>query len=242
MWRAPEPSGMEIRGRRECKACGNRWSYFETGTVECPDCGSLESVGTGDREHHTDGHEDLELTDLLVAVDETPLADLTDDLERRCRSYLATRGFLRGGELRALDDAYLVAAELRQAADLFSRLREPTDPERLYVVSLLRAADTGERPPAAEVPERLRAARGLAAARAVLTYRSEVTTVTEPTGDLASVLSTLRDRAKRVEALQGGVAPSEADALVAAAREVWRHVVADDDEALARARETLATT
>ena len=233
---------MEIRGRRECKACGNRWSYFETGSIACPECDSLESVGTGDREHHTDGHEELTLTDLLVEVDETPLSELTDDVADRCRSYLATRGFLRGGELRALDDAYLVAAELRQAADIFSRLREPTDPERLYVVSLLRAADTGERPPAAEVPQRLRSARGFAAARAVLQYRSEVTTVVEPTGPLATVLSTLRDRAKRVEALQGDVEPAEADALVAAAREVWRHVVVDDSEALSRAREQLATT
>ncbi|MEZ3143927.1 hypothetical protein [Halobaculum sp. MBLA0143] len=232
---------MEIRGRRECKSCDNRWSYFETGSIECPECGSLESVGSGDREHHTDGHEDLELTDLLVEVDETPLSELTDDLEERCRSYLATRGFLRGGELRALDEAYLVAAELRQAADIFSRLREPTDPERLYVVSLLRAADTGERPSAAEVPRRLRPARGLAAARAVLQYRSEVTTVTEPTGALAAVLSTVRDRAKRAEALQGDVEPTEADALVAAAREVWRHVAGDDDEALDRAREQLTT-
>lgn len=230
---------MEIRGRRECKACGNQWSYFDTGSVTCPACGSLRSVGTGDREQHTDGHVELDLTELLVAVDDQPLAELTDELAETCRSYLSTRGFVRGGQLRALDDAYLVAAELRHAADIYGRLREPTDPERLYVVSLLRASDTGERPPAAEVPDRFRSARGLAAANAVLRYRTEVTTVADPDAELGRVLSSLRDRAKRVEALQGDVPATEADALVAAAREVWRAVATDDDEAVARAREEL---
>jgi hypothetical protein len=231
---------MEIRGRRECKACGNRWSYFDTGSVTCPACGSLRSVGTGDREQHTDGHAELDLTELLVAVDDQPLGALTDELAETCRSYLSTRGFVRGGELRALDDAYLVAAELRHAADIYGRLREPTDPERLYVVSLLRASDTGQRPPAAEVPDRFRPARGLAAADAVLRYRTEVTTVVDPDAELGSLLSSLRDRGKRIEALQGDVPATEADALVAAAREVWRAVAADDEEAVARAREELA--
>ena len=99
---------MEIRGERECKDCGRRWSYFETGEIECPDCGSLRSVGTGSRARHTDGHEDLELTDLVAEVDERPLSELADEIGELYRSYLATRGFIRGGQLRALDDAYLV--------------------------------------------------------------------------------------------------------------------------------------
>ncbi len=232
---------MEIRGRRECKDCGSEWSYFETGSVACPACGSLHSVGTSDRERHTDGHAELELTDVVVEIDETPLAALADEITDRCRSYLATRGFVRGGDLCALDDAYLVAAELRQAADLFARLRDPTDAERLYVVSLLRAADTGERPPASEVPDRLREARGLAAARAASEYRSEVTTVApDPEPELSRVLSTLRDRAKRAEALHGDVDPAEADAMVAATRDVGRFLIADDEAALRDARERLS--
>jgi uncharacterized Zn finger protein (UPF0148 family) len=231
---------MEIRGERECKECGTRWSYFETGSIACPDCGSLHSVGTGDRARHTDGHEDLELTDLLVKIDDVPLSELADEIEERCRSYLATRGFIRGGELRALDDAYLVAAELRQATDLFTRLRDPTDPERLYVVSLLRAADTGERPPAADVPKRMREARGLASADATLEYRSEINALFEDLdSEPLSVSSSLRDRAKRVRALQGDVAPDEADALVMAARELGRYLITDDSDALTTAREKL---
>lgn len=234
---------MEIRGERECKDCGRRWSYFETGEIECPDCGSLRSVGTGSRARHTDGHEDLELTDLVAEVDERPLSELADEIGERCRSYLATRGFIRGGQLRALDDAYLVAAELREAVDLYSRLRDPTDPETLYVVSLLRAADTGERPAADEVPPRLREARGLAAAAAVSEYRSEIRTLyddVEP--EAVTVLSTLRDRAKRVQALDGDVAPAHADGLVAAARELGRALITDDESALAAARERLVET
>ena len=45
---------MKVRGRRECEACGARWSYFDTGEVTCPDCGSLHSVGLDDeRALHT---------------------------------------------------------------------------------------------------------------------------------------------------------------------------------------------
>lgn len=232
---------MEVRGERECKECGARWSYFETGSVACPNCGSLRSVGTGDRKQHTDAPAELELGPVLARLDDEPFRDLTDEVKQACRSYLRKRGFIRAGELKPLDDAYLAAAELLQAADLYGRLRDPTDDEEWYVTSLLRAADTGERPAAADVPPRLREARGLAAASVALTYRGDASTFLDesPDPEARRVLGSLRERAKRIEALGGDVEPSEADDLVAAARELGRYLIVDDDSALAEARDRL---
>ncbi|WP_313695791.1 DUF7117 family protein [Halorarum halobium] len=232
---------MEVRGERECTECGTRWSYFETGSVECPACGSMRSVGTGERKRHTDAPAELELDPILARLDEEALGELTDDVKRACRAYLRKRGFIRGGELKPLDDAYLAAEELVQAADLYGRLRDPTDDDEWYVTALLRAADTGERPAAADVPDRLREARGLAAASAVLEYRTDVSTFLDGDQDPAvrSTLGSLRERAKRIDALGGDVDPAEADALVTAARELGRHLITDDPDALERARDGL---
>ncbi len=230
---------MEIRGERECRDCGTHWSYFETGSVACPDCGSMVSVGTGDRKLHTDAPVELELVDLAAQTDEQPLATITDEVAQRCRTYVTRRGFVRGGELAPLDDVYLTAVELRHAADLFDRLDEPTAPERLYVVSLLRAADTGERPSTSDVPSRLREARGLAAADAAVSYKNAITRLYDSTESLREVTSRLRDRAKRIDALDGDVAPAEADAVIDATRTVGRGLLADDDTAIETAARRL---
>ncbi|MFC7098751.1 DUF7117 family protein [Halobaculum marinum] len=253
---------MEVRGERECTDCGTRWSYFETGSVACPDCGSLRSVGTGERRRHTDTPAELDLDGVLVRLDETPLAALVDDIKEGCRTYLRKRGFIRGGDLAPLDDAYLAAAELRHAADVYGRIAGPgggraaatmgsrgpegaspgvTDDEEWYVTSLLRAADTGERPTAADVPPRMREARGLAAAEAVLAYRQDVAAYLDdyPDAEARRTLGAVRDRAKRVEALEGDIEPAEADALVAAAVELGRYLITDDLDALAASREQI---
>ncbi|MFC7068461.1 DUF7117 family protein [Halobaculum lipolyticum] len=253
---------MEVRGERECTDCGTRWSYFETGSVACPDCGSLRSVGTGERRRHTDTPAELDLDGVLVRLDDTPLADLVDEIKDACRTYLRKRGFVRGGDLVPLDDAYLAAAELKHAADVYGRIAGPgggradatmagrgpegtspgvTDDEEWYVTSLLRAADTGERPAAHEVPPRMAEARGLAAAEAVLAYRQDVATYLDdhPDSEARRTLGALRDRAKRLEALGGDVDPAEADALVDAAVELGRYLISEDLDALATARETL---
>ncbi|MXR42746.1 hypothetical protein GRX01_15540 [Halobaculum sp. WSA2] len=256
---------MDVRGDRECKECGTRWSYFETGSVACPDCGSLRSVGTGERRRHTDAPAELDLTSVLAEIDGTPLVDLVDEIKSECRAYLRKRGFIRGGDLAPLDDAYLAAAELRHAADVYGRIAGPgggradatmgergpegtspgvTDDEEWYVTALLRATDTGERPSAGEVPPRMHEARGLAAAEAVLEYRTDVARYLEdhPDPEASRTLGAVRDRAKRIDALEGDVAPAEADALVDAAVELGRYLVADDVEALASARERLDDT
>lgn len=258
---------MEVRGERECTECGTRWSYFETGSVACPECGSLRSVGTGERRRHTDAPAELDLTPILADLDSMPLSALVDDIKSACRTYLRKRGFVRGGDLAPLDDAYLAAAELLHAADVYGRLADPgggradatmggveratggpdratagvTDDEEWYVTSLLRAADTGERPAVDDVPPRMTQARGLAAAEAVLEYRTDVSTYLDdsPDREAARTLGAIRDRAKRLEALEGDVPPRGSDALVAAAVELGRYIIADDLDALARARERL---
>jgi DNA-directed RNA polymerase subunit RPC12/RpoP len=37
---------MKIRGERECTDCGTRWSYYDTASVECPQCGSRDTFRT----------------------------------------------------------------------------------------------------------------------------------------------------------------------------------------------------
>ena len=253
---------MEVRGERECTECGTHWSYFETGSIACPDCESLRSVGTGERRRHTDAPAELDLTAVLATLDETPLADLADEIKAECRTYLRKRGFIRGGDLAPLDDAYLAAAELRHAADVYRRIAGPgggradatmgergpegatpgvTDDEEWYLTSLLRAADTGERPSTDEVPPRMHEARGLAAAEAVLAYRADVAKYIESRSEpeASRTLGAIRDRAKRIDALDGDVAPAEADALVEAAVDLGRYLIAGDAEALGSARERL---
>jgi hypothetical protein len=168
---------MKIRGERECQACGQRWSYYETGSVECPDCGSLRSVGVDDRTAHTDGSVTLDLSRHRSRFGEasgTLPAEGVDELKSDLREYLRKRGFIQGGALGPLDTTFLAARELLEAVDCYDRLRDPTDADREYLLDLLRTADDGVRPPAGRVPGRLREARGLASAYAVDEYRTDL--------------------------------------------------------------------
>lgn len=230
---------MKVRGRRECKECGAHWSYYETGSVSCPDCGSLRSVGLDERTEHTDAAVELDLDGYADVVDD-PEA-VAGDLKRTLRRYLRRRGFINGGELRGLDDTYLAANELLHAIDAYARTRDPTDEERLYVVTLFRAARGNERPPADEVPSSLTAARGLASAEAVEAYRSEASTWLDdhPDSDARSTLALLRDRTRRIEALQGDVPLPTAEGLVRATRELGAYLTEGDVGALASARDRL---
>jgi hypothetical protein len=168
---------MKIRGERECQACGACWSYYEVGSVECPDCGSLVSVGVGERSTHTDAATALDLSAHRARFGDarsTLPADGVDELKKDLREYTRKRGFIRGGELRSLDDTYLAASELLEAVDVYDRLRDPTDRDSEYLLTLLGEAETGERPPAESVPDGLYEARGMAAVRAVDEYRSDL--------------------------------------------------------------------
>ncbi|WP_256403982.1 DUF7117 family protein [Haloplanus ruber] len=232
---------MKVRGRRECQDCGCRWSYYETGSVACPDCESLRSVGVDDHTLHTDSPATLDLTPYRTAAAEDRLADTVDDCKRDLRAYVRRRGFVDGGRLRPLDETVVAAAELLQVIDAFDRLRSPTDADHAYVLALLRDADQGERPGPSAVTDDLAPARGLGDANAADDYRRDLLAWLDehPDPEARRTLGTLRERIKRVEALEGDVPPSDAESLVAAAREVGMSLREDDETALAAARDRL---
>lgn len=241
-----QPSAMKVRGQRECQDCGGRWSYYETGSVACPDCGSLRSVGVDERTRHTAGDASLDLADYRGPVADGELRTVADDLERDLRSYVRERGFIDGGDLRQLDDAFLVAHELLAVVGEHVRRERfhgpPGDDEEAYLLALFRAAEEGERLPPDAVPEADAPARGLACATAVLAYRDELTDWLDdnPDPEARRVAGRLRDRCKRVRALDGDVTPAEAEQLVSAARELGRYLVDGDEDALLAAEERLS--
>ena len=233
---------MEIRGTRECRSCGRQWSYYETGTIRCPDCGAIRSVGIDERRQlHTDGAAELDLEPVREALADEPLARVAAGLKDRLRSYTNRRGFINGGELQPLDDRYLAARELLQAVDLAVRGRGPTEAEELYVLELFDRAAAGVWPPGTEPPASLEAARGLGVAEAVDAYRRDLRTWLDdhPDPEAARTLGSLRDQLKRAEALQGEIPVETADELVVATREISDYLRTDDDEALASARDRL---
>jgi uncharacterized Zn finger protein (UPF0148 family) len=233
---------MKIRGQRECQDCGTEWSYYDTGSVACPSCGSMRSVGRDDRTRHTATPVELDLSPHRTALDDGSLADVADALKRDCREYVNGRGFIRGGDLLPLDDIFLAAHELVQVVDLYVRLRDPDEEEELYVLGLLRGADAGERPPPDAVPDSLAAGRGLAYAGAIDDYRREAATWLDDNPDPAvrRTLGTVADHVRRAEALQGDVPPATVETLVTATREAVRAGTEGDEAALAAAEDRLS--
>jgi hypothetical protein len=233
---------MKVRGQRECRDCEHRWSYYETGAVECPACGSLRSVGVDERTRHTDTPVSLDLSPHRRAVDATGLDDAADDLKRDLRDYRNKRGFVRGGELLPLDETFLAATELLHAVDVLARAAEVTDDEEFYLLDLLRGADAGERPAVERVPESVRAARGLAVAEAVDDYRRETLTWLDdnPHPEARRTLGSVSDLVRRARALGGDVPLDASETLVEATRDVSAYLREGDEPALATADDRLS--
>lgn len=231
---------MKVRGERECRDCGTRWSYYETGSIQCPDCGSPVSVGVDEPTRHTDGAATIELDAARAEMADGRLDDAAHTAASTAREYLATRGFVTGGDLRPLDETYVAVAELRAAADLVSAALDPDDETERYFLSLLRGAADGERPD--EVPPSMRSARGLAAASAVDDYRGEIATWLEDRAapsDARAVLERIGDHATRIEALDGDVPAADAASLVAATRDLGTYLREEEASALDSARARL---
>lgn len=233
---------MEIRGRRRCKSCEHEWSYYETGDVACPACGSMRSVGVGERANHTDSADELDLSAHRAAAEAESIAAVADDLKADLRTYLRARGFISGGELRDPDDTYLAARELLHAVDVFVRRRDPDEEMELYVTSLLNGADRGERPEPDAVPASMSAARGLAYAESLNAFRRDFSTWLEGNSrpEARRTLSTLGEHLKRVEALQGDVPVERSETLVRAACELAAYAREGDESSLANARDRLS--
>ncbi|AGB37346.1 DUF7117 family protein [Natronococcus occultus] len=232
---------MKVRGERECKECGTRWSYYETGSVGCPACGSLRSVGLDERTEHTDLSVEFDLTPVRNAIEDVPPAELAERARDRAKEYTRRRGFINAGDLRELDDRYLAATELLHVADVVGRTIDLEDREELYFLALLRGADRGERPPVEEVPPSLQGPRGLAYANAVREYRRDVRSWTEDrqlTDAERGVLETLGDHVKRIRMLDGEVEPRTAERLVEATRD-FANGLRGDELAFARAQDRL---
>lgn len=233
---------MEIRGQRECKDCGQEWSYYDTGSVACPNCESLRSVGIGNRERHTDAPASLDLTGTRSSVEETDIGAVADDVTASLRAYTRKRGFINAGELRPLDEEFLMAHELTQALDIYGRLRDPDEQVEYYVLALLRGVNDGERPAPDAVAPAMREARGLGYAEALSAYRRDLVEWLDdhPDSEARRTLGTLHEQLKRLKALQGDVDPEVAEELVVAAREVGSYLETGKEESLASARDRLA--
>jgi len=234
---------MKIRGDRRCKECETRWSYYETGAITCPECGSPRSVGVEDRKEHTASPVTLDLTDVRNRIDEAPLGDLAADAAERCRSFVRQYGFIDAGELQPLSDTYLAARELRHAAGYVERAMRSSDDEEYYLLALLRGADQGDRPEPTVVPDSMRAMRGLAYATAVDHYRSDLRRYLDdhPDETATRLLATLGDHQKRVAALDGDVTLSTSEALVGTAQSLGTYLASGDETALAQAQHRLDT-
>ncbi|WP_411963743.1 hypothetical protein [Haloferax sp. YSMS24] len=234
---------MEIRGERECKDCGQHWSYYETGNVSCPSCGSMRSVGVGERERHTAAQVSLELTDHRAAVADGTIRDAAPALKSDLREFVRKTGYIHGGELLPLDDTSLAAHELLHAVDVVARSNRPTDDEEYFVLELLRGADEDTRPEPSSVPDSLSDARGLAYANAIEAYHHDLSGWLDdhPDKEARTTLGTLSNHLKRVEALEGDIPVSESETLVRVARDIYTYLTTDDLDALASARDQLSS-
>ena len=234
---------MRIRGQRECRDCGTRWSYYETGSVECPSCGSLRSVGVDEeRTLHTATPASLDLTEARNRLESgESLREVAGVAAEAARAYVRGFGFVKAGELQPLGETYLAATELRYVAGRLERSMALEDDEEFYFLSLLRGADHGERPPTHDVPDSLRSARGLAYARAVSAYRSDLRAYLDEHPDplATDVLGPLDGHVKRVRALDGDVPVEESELLVRIARDLGVYIREDDESALTEARDRL---
>lgn len=233
---------MELRGRRECQSCGTQWSYYETGEIYCPECGSPRSVGLGEPTEHTAGRAELDLQSIRADIDAESIQTLADRALEETREYLRTVGFVDAGELQDLDDTALAASELRRVGATLGRVMRVDEREELYFLELLRVADGNDRPDPDEVPETLGPERGLAIVATLDIYLDDIRRVYDDRDDdVDRVLSAVKTQQKRIKALDGDVDPSEAEHLVRTVREVSASLREDDESALARALERVET-
>ncbi|MFB6111482.1 MAG: TFIIB-type zinc ribbon-containing protein [Halobacteriaceae archaeon] len=223
---------MEIRGQRKCQSCGERWSYYDTGSVTCPACGSIRSVGVDERTQHTDGTVTLDLTAARAAAAEDDFSVACEEAKTACAAYTRVRGFIDAGRFRPLDEVFVAAHELRRAARTYDRMLRPDDEDTAYLLALLSGAPDGDRPDSETVTDRLRPARGLGAATAVDAYLREFATWradAQTAPGLDGPLGRLRAHVRRIKALDGDVPVADTDRLVGAARALGEYASSGEE-------------
>ena len=235
---------MKIRGTRQCNSCDTKWSYYDTGSVACPACGSIRSVGVDEeRKQHTDTPVTLEVDSIKqqLAADSTSINDVAPELLRTLRSYTRKRGFIRGGTLRELDEQYLGTHELIHATDICTRSHRTTELDELYVLELFTAVSEGSRITHTDVPQRLHPARGAGYTDAVSAYRRDLDIYLEstPDADAKDAVTRLQTHLKRADALEGDIPLETAETLVMFAHEIAAYLLDADSDALASARNRL---
>ncbi|WEL21684.1 TFIIB-type zinc ribbon-containing protein [Halorhabdus sp. BNX81] len=232
---------MRIRGERECQNCGRRWTYYETGSVECPDCGSLRSVGVDERTRHTASPVSLDLRHARAAVDSEPIGTVATRAAESASEFVRLHGFIDAGKLQPLSEQFVATMELKHVGRAIARSMDVTEAAQHHLLALLDGAQSGTRPDPSSVPDSLIPHRGLAAAATVEDYRRDLRQYLEdePDDQARTVLGSVEDHRARVAALDGDIPPERAEALIEAARAVGAYLIEDDPDALDRARDRL---
>ncbi|MDY6780397.1 MAG: hypothetical protein SV760_07620 [Halobacteria archaeon] len=158
--------------------------------------GSEEGAGTKDE------GDPLNLSDLVPELG-ADFEGALSEIEERCRSYTSRHGFVRGGELRPPEPRYVMACELKHAADILGR-EGATEDEREYVVDLIHGLNAGDPPDPSRRPESLEAAHNLAVAETVTEYALDLSKYARATdADVPGEVEVAREKAKRTEATEG---------------------------------------
>ena len=235
---------MRARGRRKCHSCGTLWSYFDAGSITCPSCGSARSEGT-DTEPvlHTAGAATFDPTGIRQLLEAEDITTAIRELEPRCRVYLRDAGFIDHGTLLPLEDSVVAIAELLESATHLDmpQAAPPSVELEAYLFDLVESAMGGPRPGGEAVPDQARHIRALGVARAVRMYFGEChrwMRARKRNGHPA--IGAVRTHIARIEALEGDIDPSSAEAILDATRAIGEGLRHDDVDHFTRAESQLA--
>ncbi len=196
---------MEISGERECLDCGEQWSYFETRQIECPECGSIKSMSISESELDTASSRknELDMSDLYTEF-QTDFMNALTQAGDRSREYIASTGFIEGGELRPPMLRYVMAREIMEIADYID-LSLDTDisaSEERYIIDLVKGVKSGDPPD--KRPNSMNNHHYMAVAKTAEEYATELFKYFEQNSeDIPEGLEKARSLAKKTKATNG---------------------------------------
>ncbi|MFB6186034.1 MAG: hypothetical protein ABEI86_04100 [Halobacteriaceae archaeon] len=207
---------MEIKGYRECRECGHQWSYYETGNIQCPECGSIKSTGIDERRLHTNTPVEIDITSIQSLVSNDEFRQAGQLAAEEARNYTIRRGFIQEGELIQCDDRIFSCHELRNLGNYINRTTSITDETEYYFIETIQAVKNKGRPDQQAIPMKLRSIRGLAYARTAKDYLNAVMTWVEYTDQQPpsrGVFERTKENIKRVEALDGDISVRDSERI-----------------------------